>query len=129
MVRALQGICEGIQGLLDPADVLPYSDNLQATLNRKKEAAASEPTDMDDEEDGTPAPALGLTGVGSGISTITPHDCALFRTCTGAGPKQHVQMTIEDATEFLDTLGFSRFVDQFERTRRGGMSTHLWGRY
>ena len=29
---------------------------------------------------------------------------------------RHAQLTINDAIEFLDTLGFSRFVDQFERT-------------
>ena len=124
MLHAHQGICEGIQGLLDPADVLPYSENLQATLDRKKDAAAAEPAE-DDEDDGTPRPALGSTGPGSGIPTTAPRDCGRLCTCTGAGPKQHVQMTIEDATEFLDTLGFSRFVDQFERTWRGGPRTHL----
>ena len=83
VVRALQGICEGIQGLLDPADVLPYSENLQATLNRKKEAAASEPTDMDDEEDGTPAPALGLTGGQWHLNRSTARLCTILHVHRG----------------------------------------------
>ena len=120
-----QGICEGVQGTVKPKDVLPFTESLHLVLTGKPEGAAHANDADEDDDAGASVGPHSLQDVRARARVAHPgcgHGSARAQSDDADGEQgsrqRHAQLTISDAIEFLDTLGFSRYVDQFERTCR-----------